>query len=178
MFAQNRLRAGEPAAARELLAAVSKRRNALFAVGLSGAAIVLVGDMILFAILHLSLTTSITPYGAHALSIVYCGDNSTRTAVESLASFAIVAVAIGAMWFAPAFVILHGHTPFDAMTASLGGALRNWPVTLVYALVLTATVLLGPAIPLAVRALLVTPLIAGALLMSMYGSFRDVFVGR
>lgn len=178
MYAQNRLRNGQPLVIREMFAALSQRRNALFAIGLYGAAIVVAGDMILFAILHLSLTTSVTPYGAHELSIIYCGDDTARTVFQSLASVAIFAVAIGSVWAAPAFVMLQDFAPFDAMTSSLSGAVRNWPVALIYGLVLTAAVLTVPMVPLAGRALMLTPLLTGVLLMSIYGGYRDVFVGR
>jgi hypothetical protein len=39
-------------------------------------------------------------------------------------------------------------------------------------------VLLAPTIPLAVRALVLTPLLTAAPLLSIYGAYRDVFIGR
>jgi hypothetical protein len=178
MFVQDAARKGEPVSVRETLAALARRSNALCVIGLYGAAIVALGYVVLLATFHVSLQSSVTASGQHFVSIMYGGDQGVRGALESLLGAAIFAVAIASACFAPALVMLHNMTPHDAMLESLSGAARNWPATLVYFVVATVAVLLAPTIPLAVRALVLTPLLTAAPLLSIYGAYRDVFIGR
>jgi len=162
---------GQPVSLREAVAALGRRSNALCVIGLYGAAIVAVGYVILLATFHVSLNASVTASGVHNLSISYGGDHGVRGA-------SIFAVAIASACFAPALVVLHDMPPHDAMIASLSGAARNWPVTLMYFAAMTVAVLFAPMVPLALRALVLTPLLTAVPLLSIYGAYRDVFVGR
>jgi hypothetical protein len=69
-------------------------------------------------------------------------------------------------------------TPHRAMIASVSGVVRNWPVTMTYLATLTVALLLASMAPLALRALVLTPLLTAVPLLSIYGAYRDVFVGR
>jgi hypothetical protein len=178
MFVQDGASKGEPVSIRETFAALARRSNALCVIGLYGAAIVAIGYVILLATFHVSLISSVTANGAHSLSITYGGDQGVRGALESLLGASIFAVAIAAACFAPALVMLHDMTPHDAMIASLSGAARNWPATLVYFVAMTVAVLLAPMAPLPLRALVLTPLLTAVPLLSIYGAYRDVFIGR
>ncbi|MGF6238775.1 MULTISPECIES: BPSS1780 family membrane protein [Paraburkholderia] len=168
----------QPVSLREAFAALARRSNALCVIGLYGAAIVAVGYVILLATFHVSLNASVTSSGVHNLSISYGGDHGVRGALESLLGASIFAVAIASACFAPALVMLHDMTPHDAMIASLSGAARNWPVTLMYFAAMTVAVLFAPMVPLALRALVLTPLLTAVPMLSIYGAYRDVFLGR
>jgi hypothetical protein len=178
MVVQDDASKGEPVSLREVFAALARRSNALCVIGLYGAAIVAVGYVVLLATFHVSLDVSVTASGVHNLSISYDGDHGVRGALESLLGASIFAVAIASACFAPALVMLHDMTPHDAMIASLSGAARNWPVTLMYFAAMTVAVLFAPMVPLALRALVLTPLLTAVPLLSIYGAYRDVFVGR
>jgi hypothetical protein len=178
MFVQDAARKGEPATTQQMLAAVARRSNALCVIGLYGAAIVALGYVVLVATFHVSLQSTVTASGQHALSIIYGGDHGVRGALEALLGAAVFAVAIASACFAPALVMLHDMTPHDAMLESLSGALRNWPVMLLAFVVTTLAVLFSPMVPLALRALVVTPLLTAVPLLSVYGAYRDVFIGR
>jgi hypothetical protein len=178
MLAQDRARDGEPARLGELLAAVVERRNALLAIGLYCAAIVLAGYAILFTALHVSMTAAATASGAHGLLITYDGGHAAQSVLESMIGVPIFAAALAAAWFAPSLVMLHDMTPLDAIAASFKGVARNWPMALVYFVAMTLAVWLAPMIPLMAYALVVTPVLAALMLLSMYGGYRDVFVGR
>jgi hypothetical protein len=47
-----------------------------------------------------------------------------------------------------------------------------------YFAAMTVAVLFVPMVPLAVRALVLTPLLTAVPLLSIYGAYRDVFLGR
>jgi hypothetical protein len=165
MFVQDGASKGEPVSVREMFAALARRSNSLCVIGLYGAAIVAVGYLI-------------TAAGVHNFSMSYGGDHGVRGALESLLGASIFAVAIASACFAPALVMLHDMTPHDAMIASLSGAARNWPVTLMYFAAMTVAVLFAPMVPLALRALVLTPVLTAVPLLSIYGAYRDVFIGR
>ncbi|RFU47732.1 BPSS1780 family membrane protein [Paraburkholderia sp. DHOC27] len=178
MVAQDAASKGETVSLRELLATLGRRSNALCVIGLYGAAIVAIGYVVLLATFHVSLQSSVTASGQHFVSIVYGGEQGVRGVLESLLGASIFAVAIASACFAPALVMLHDMTPHDAMLESLSGAARNWPATLVYFVIVTVAVLLAPMVPLALRALVLTPVLTAVPLLSLYGAYRDVFIGR
>jgi hypothetical protein len=178
MFVQDGARKGRGVSLRETFAALARRSNSLCVIGLYGAAIVAVGYLILLATFHVSLNMSVTAAGVHNFSMSYGGDHGVRGALESLLGASIFAVAIASACFAPALVMLHDMTPHDAMIASLSGAARNWPVTLMYFAAMTVAVLFAPMVPLALRALVLTPVLTAVPLLSIYGAYRDVFIGR
>jgi hypothetical protein len=161
-----------------VFAALARRSNALCVIGLYGAAIVALGYVVLLATFHVSLQSSVTASGQHFVSVIYGGDHGARGALESLLGASIFAVAIAAACFAPALVMLHDMSPHDAVLESLSGAARNWPATMVYFMVAAVAVLLAPMVPLALRALVLTPLLTAVPLLSIYGAYRDVFIGR
>jgi hypothetical protein len=169
---------GQPVPLRETSAALARRSNALCVVGLYGAAIVAVGYVVLLATFHVSLNVSVGASGAHNLSISYGSDHGVRGALETLLGESVFAIAIAATCFAPALVMLHDMTPHRAMIASVSGVVRNWPVTMTYFATLTVAVLLASMAPLALRALVLTPLLTAVPLLSVYGAYRDIFVGR
>jgi hypothetical protein len=178
MFVQDGASKGQPMSLRETFAALIRRSNALCLIGLYGAAIVAIGYVVLLATFHLSLNVSVTASGVHNVSISFGGDHGVRGALESLLGVSIFAVAIASVCFAPALVILHNMTPHGAMLASLNGAARNWPVMVMYFAAMTVAVLFAPMVPLMLRALVLTPLLTALPLLSIYGAYRDVFLGR
>jgi hypothetical protein len=178
MFAQDGASKDQPVSAREMFAAIGRRSNALCVIGLYAAALVAIGYVILLATFHVSLMASVTAGGVHNLSISYGGDQGVRGALEALLGASIYAIAIAAACFAPALVMLHDMTPHDAMVTSLSGALRNWPVTLGCFVVMTLAVLFVPMVPLAVWALVLTPVLTAVPLLAIYGAYRDVFIGK
>jgi len=156
------------------LAALMRHRDALFTVGLAGAAIVAAGYLLSFVLLHVKLTASMMPSGAHSLSIIF-GHANDRTAALCPVLHAIAfAVAIAAVWFAPALVVLRQRPPLEAMMTSLRAVFHNGPVALVYAGLLAADALLVPVASMPIRALVLTPLISALILLSMHGSYRDI----
>ena len=177
MVVQNGASQGQPVSLRETFAALAQRSNALCVIGLYGAAIVAIGYVVLLATFHVSLNVSVSAGGVQNLSISY-SEHGARAALEDLLGESIVAIAIAATCFAPALVMLHDMTPHRAMIASVRGVARNWPVTITYFATLTVAVLLASMAPLALRALVLTPLLMAAALLSIYGAYRDIFVGR
>jgi hypothetical protein len=177
MVVQNGASQGQPVSLRETFAALAQRSNALCVIGLYGAAIVAIGYLVLLATFHVSLNVSVSAGGVQHLSISY-SEHGARAALEDLLGESIVAIAIAATCFAPALVMLHDMTPHRAMMASVRGVARNWPVTITYFATLTVVVLLASMAPLALRALVLTPLLMAAALLSIYGAYRDIFVGR
>lgn len=178
MFAQDNASKDQPVSIRDMFAAISRRSNALCVIGLYATTIVAIGYVVMLATFHASLTASVTANGVHSLSISYGGDQGALGAVESLLGASIYAVAMAAACFAPALVMLHDMTPHDAMIASLNGALRNWLVTLGCFAVMTLAVLFVPMVPLALRALVLTPVLTAVPLLAIYGAYRDVFIGK
>ena len=53
-----------------------------------------------------------------------------------------------------------------------------WPVALVYAAAIAADILLAPVVPMLARGVVVTPLVSALIVLSMYGSYRDLFIAR
>ena len=178
MFVQDGAAKGQPVSLRETFVVLVRRSNALCLIGLYGAAIVAIGYVVLLATFHVSLNASVTASGVHNVSISYGGDHGVRGALESLLGVSIFAVAIASACFAPALVILHNMTPHGAMLASLSGAARNWPVMVMYFAAMTVAVLFAPVVPLILRALVLMPLLTAVPLLSIYGAYRDVFLGR
>ncbi|MGA7817414.1 BPSS1780 family membrane protein [Caballeronia sp.] len=178
MLMQERSRNARPWTIGETLEAVNGHRNALFTIGLSGAAIAGIGYLLSFAVFHMTVSTSLAANGAHNLAIVYGVQQGAQNALEPLISMPFYVIAIAAVWFAPALVVLHNLSPVDAMTASLRAALRNWPVALVYAAAIGADILLAPVVPMLARGVVVTPLVSTLIVLSMYGSYRDLFIAR
>jgi uncharacterized membrane protein len=172
---QERASNARPWTLAEGMAAVSERRNALTAVGFGAVALVALGHAVQFAMFHMSLTPVRTADGAHGLSIVFGTHPAEQTLVESLVVIPFYVLAVAAFWFAPALVMLRKLSPLDAMTASLCAVLRNWPTALLYAAAIAVDVLAAPFLPALVSGLVITPLVSALVILSMYGSYRDVF---
>jgi hypothetical protein len=51
-------------------------------------------------------------------------------------------------------------------------------VMVMYFAAMTVAVLFAPMVPLMLRALVLTPLLTALPLLSIYGAYRDVFLGR
>ena len=178
MFVQDGASKGEPVSLRETFAALGRRSNALCIIGLYGAAIVPIGHTVLPATFHVSLNASGAASGVHNVSI-NCGDHHRVVgALEVLLGASIFAVAIASACFAPALVMLRDMKPHAAMIASLRGAARNWPVAMMYFAAVTVAALSAPRVPLALRALVLRPVLTAVPLLSIYGAYRDVFIGR
>jgi hypothetical protein len=141
--------------ARETLDSVVRPRGALFALALWSAAILCIGNL-----LSRAIGLADPAWWTSAFTLV----------VNDLA----LAMAIAAVWFAPALIVLNRCSSLEAMMTSLRAVLRNWPVTLCYALLIAADVLAAPLTPMIVRGLVVTPLISALIVLSMYGSHRDI----
>jgi hypothetical protein len=173
MFAHDRIRTGRPVSLADVLRAVLKHRHALFSIGLLSSTIVLIGYMLIITLMHASLVASAMTLGMHNVSITYGNDTGFMGLFESAVVVPVFAVAVAAAWFAPALVMLHGLSPFDAMVSSLNGAARNWPVLLIYVLVLAGTVAAGRVVPL----LVTLPVVAPVLMLSIYQGYVEIFVG-
>jgi hypothetical protein len=74
-------------------------------------------------------------------------------------------------WLAPALVVFHDLSPFDAMKRSFTATMRNWLPALVYG-VLAMLATFGGMLLLFLGLLLVVP----ALYASMYLAYRDIFI--
>jgi hypothetical protein len=177
MLALGRGHGAERQTFREMFDRIASYRGALFTVALGIAAILSVGTLLSSALGHVTLMPWTRADGAHQLAIVFgerCDSaNTVGPAVNNIA----LAVAMAAVWFAPAFVVLHRFAPLDALATSLRAVLHNWPVALCFAVLMTADILMAPLVPTIFRALVVTPLISALILLSMRGSYRDI-VGR
>jgi hypothetical protein len=178
MFVQDGDRRGRSNLLRETLAALARRSNALCVIGLYGAAIAVVGYGVVLATLHVSLNLLANAGGVHNVLLKDGGGHGMRAALEALLGASIFAVAIAGTCFASALVMLQDMIPRRAMIAGLRGLARNWSVTLTYVIALTAAMVLAPMVPLALRALVLTPLLTAVPLLSLYGAYRDMFVGR
>jgi uncharacterized membrane protein len=155
MLMQEYRRIASRSTVRETLDSVVRQRDALFAVALWVAAMVCIGSLLSRAVM---LVNPAPWTSAFAL------------AVNDLA----LAVAIAAVWFAPALIVLHRCSSLEAMATSLRAVLRNWPVALCYALLIVVDVLTAPFTPMIVRGLVVTPLISALIVLSMHASYRDI----
>jgi uncharacterized membrane protein len=175
---QERASHARPWTLAEAMAAVAERRNALMVVGFGAVALVALGYAVQFAMFHTSLTPVRAADGARGVSIVFGAHRAKETLVESLVVVPFYVLAVAAFWFAPALVTLRKLSPLDAMTASLRGVLRNWPTALLYAVAILVDVLAALFLPALGRGLLVTPLVSALIVLSMYGSYRDVFGQR
>jgi hypothetical protein len=84
---------------------------------------------------------------------------------------ALAALLLMAAWFAaPALVVLHELTAFEAMKLSFRGCLRNWLPFLVYSLAFIGIAILA-TLPLLLGWLVLVPLIY----CSGYAAYRDIF---
>jgi uncharacterized membrane protein len=155
LLMQEYRRTDDRSTARETLDSTVRRCGALFAVVLWIAAILCIGNLLSRAIEFAN------PVG---------WTNAFSLAANGLA----LAVAIAAVWFAPALIVLHRCSSLEAMTTSLRAVLRNWPIALCYVLLMMADVLAAPLMPMIVRGLVVTPFISALIVLSMRGSYRDI----
>lgn len=158
----------------ETLSALGRHRDALFTVALACAAIVAAGELISFALLHIRLTTAMLPSGAHSLSIVFGEPNNRASSFEPVLNATAFAIAIAAVWFAPALIVLQRLSPLEAMLTSLRAVFHNGPVALIYAGILAADAMLATTMPMLVRGLVLTPMISALILLTMHGSYRDI----
>jgi uncharacterized membrane protein len=95
-----------------------------------------------------------------------------QVALILLVAFGISIPLVMAYWFAPALVMLHNMSPIEAMKASFKGCLKNILPFLLYGLVFLVLFIIA-AIPLMLGFLVVAPLT----IVSIYTSYRDIFVG-
>jgi uncharacterized membrane protein len=175
---QERASNARPWTLTEALEAIAERRDALVAVGLGAVALVALGYAVQFAMFHMSMTQVRAADGAHGISIVFGTHRATQTLLESLVVVPFYVLAVAVFWFAPALVTLRKLSPLDAMTASLCGVLRNWPTAMLYAAAIATEVLTAPFLPALARGLVITPLVSALIIVSMYGSYSDVFGQR
>jgi hypothetical protein len=166
--------AGSGNAHRWTLRGLRRNWDALFTVALACAAIVAAGELLSFALLHIKLTIGMMPSGAHSLSIVLGESNDWVGSLGSIPNAVTMAIAIAAVWFSPALIILEKIPPLEAMLTSLRAVFQNGTVALVYATLLAADAILATAVPMLVRGLVLTPLISALILASMHGSYRDI----
>lgn len=170
MIAQERVRIGRPARARDIVATVAPHYYALLTIGLASAALIVVGYVLSAIVVDASVLKSFVTGGVHHLSITY-GGPGPRGTIATLVALPIFTVALAAAWFAPALVVLRGVGPLDAMAASLHGAVRNWRTTLIYVVAVADAVLLARHLPLLLTSVALTP----PLLLSIYGGYHDLF---
>jgi len=170
MSAQERVRIGRPARVGDIVAAVAHHYYALLAIGLSSAALIVIGYVLTAIVVDASVLKSFVTSGAHHLSISY-GGTGLRGTIATLVALPIFTVALAAAWFAPALVVLRDVAPLDAMGASLHGTIRNWRTTLIYVVAVADAVLLAHKVPLLASSLvLLVPM-----LLTIYGGYRDLF---
>jgi hypothetical protein len=148
-------RTADRSTARETRDSAARQRYALFAVALWIAAILCIGNLL-------------------SRAVGFANPAGWTSAFALAANDLALAVAIAAVWFAPALIVWHRCSSFEAMTTSLRAVLRNWPIALCYALLMMADVLAAPLMPMIVRGLVVTPFISALIVLSMRGSYRDL----
>lgn len=170
MIAQERVRIGRPAKARDLIAALAQHHYALLAIGLSSAALIVIGYVLSAIVVDASVLKSFVTSGTHHLSISY-GGPGLRGTIATLVALPIFTVALAAAWFAPALVVLRDASALDAMAASLHGTIRNWRTTLIYVVAVADAVLLARQVPLLASSLV----LLAPMLLSIYGGYRDLF---
>jgi uncharacterized membrane protein len=175
---QERASRARPWSAGEALAAVQSHRNALAAIGLGACALMGLGYLVQVAAFHLSVTPVGVQGDLRGIWIVFNAHREAWAGFEPLVAVPFYALGVAALWFAPALVVLRGLPALDAMLTSLRAVLRNWRVALVYAVAIAADLLLAPVVPMLVRGLVVTPLATALIVLSMYGSYREVFGER
>ena len=93
--------------------------------------------------------------------------------IAMLVFMALVIPVYMALWFAPALVVLQGHTPTRAMTQSFRGCLRNLVPFLLYSVILFVLMIVA-TIPLLLGWLVLIPV----LVASIYAAYRDIFLER
>jgi hypothetical protein len=175
MVVQDGASQGRPVPLREAIARLMRHSNALCAIGFYAVAMVAIGYITLLATFHVSLDVSLTANGARHLSINY-SNNGAPCFMEALLGALMFAVTIAATCFAPALVILHDMPAYDALVTSLKIALRNWPSMIAYFVVPATIMLCASAIPLALRAFVLTPFLTAVPLLSIIGACEDMLV--
>ncbi len=161
MYAAGRAQAGRAVSLRDTFEALRARRNALIAVGLYGAVMVLIAYVFTFGLRDVLLMTP---------GVSFTADWLVATPVFTLA----VALA----WFAPALVMLDNVSATHAIAASALAALRNWKILVpgIAAIAAGAYAMSFADTPL--KALVLTPLLVTAPLLAMHAAYRDVFGKR
>ncbi|RAS26348.1 BPSS1780 family membrane protein [Paraburkholderia bryophila] len=162
----------------ETVALAHAHRNPLLTVGACCVAATYVGRWILFAAFHVSVKASVAANGVHALTFAYATHTGADNALEPLFNVVLHAVPVALLWFAPALVVLNNASPANAIVASVRAVLRNWPVACLGVFAIVASASLVPFVPMLARALIVTPLATALIVVSLYGSYRDVFGER
>ncbi|WP_186103854.1 BPSS1780 family membrane protein [Burkholderia gladioli] len=143
--------------------AVAEHRSTLFTIGCATAAIAGAG----YAAAHGLRQSHLMP-----------ADPLEAEALALLVALPCYALALALFWFAPALVVLRRASAGEAMLASARAVLRNLPIALIHALALGADALAAPWLPVALRALVVTPLLAVLVVLGMYASYRSLLGDR
>ena len=91
--------------------------------------------------------------------------------IAMLVFMALVVPVYMALWFAPALVVLQGHTPAHAMTESFRGCLKNLVPFLLYSVILFVLMIVA-TIPLLLGWLVLVPV----LVASIYAAYQDIFL--
>jgi len=95
------------------------------------------------------------------------------TVLISLVVFALIVPLAMAIWFAPALIVFHDVSPFDAMKASFFACLKNIVPFLVYGLVYLVVAIIA-SIPLFLGWLVLIPVT----MASIYAGYRDMFLSE
>ncbi|PRE82987.1 BPSS1780 family membrane protein [Burkholderia gladioli] len=143
--------------------AVAEHRSTLFTIGCATAAIAGAG----YAAAHGLRQSHLMP-----------ADPLEAEALALLVALPCYALALALFWFAPALVVLRRASAGEAMLASARAVLRNLPIALVYAFALGADALAAAWLPVALRALVVTALLAALVVLGMYASYRALLGDR
>lgn len=91
--------------------------------------------------------------------------------IAILVGVALVSLVYAAVWFAPALIVLHDMSPFEAMKTSFFACFRNWTAGLLYFL-LAMVLMVIAIIPLGLGLLVAGPVMYA----SIYTAYRDIFI--
>jgi hypothetical protein len=150
------------------LAGFRRNTGMLFAIGV----IYVVGEIALLGVFAFfvgwSLVWAALAGGGNLLTAV--AGSTLGVAMGALVVLALAVPLMAAVWFAPAFAMLHDMPALPAVKASLVGCLRNWLPFFIYGLVMLALAVVA-VIPFGLGLLLWIPL----MFTSWYTSYRAIF---
>ncbi|HEV7801589.1 MAG TPA: BPSS1780 family membrane protein [Burkholderiales bacterium] len=110
-----------------------------------------------------------TPSGSSVAALAF----GFGVLVAGLISLALLIPINMALWFAPALVILQGHSAPRAISQSFRGCVKNLVPFLLYGVILFVLAMIA-SIPLGLGWLVLAPIV----ICSVYAGYRDIFLPR